>query len=95
MRLVVYSKRGCPFCSLLKAELANRRIKYESFDLSDDSVRSLFYKSSGKQTMPQAYLTDGEASLTVPSGESLGGWDSVSKSLDSLTKRLSERNSVS
>lgn len=89
MRLLVYSKRGCPFCSLLKEELANRRISYELFDLSDDSVRDSFYSNSGKKSMPQIYLTEDVASLTSPSGESLGGWDDVSKSLDSLVDRLS------
>lgn len=88
MRLLVYSKRGCPFCSLLKEELANRRITYELFDLSDDDVRDLFYANSGKKSVPQIYLTEGEASLTSPSGESLGGWSDVSKSLDSLADRL-------
>jgi glutaredoxin len=88
MRLLVYSKKGCPFCSLLKAELATRRISYESFDLSDDAVRASFYENSGKKSVPQVYLTEGEASLTSPSGESLGGWTEVAKSLESLADRL-------
>jgi glutaredoxin len=88
MRLLVYSKKGCPFCSLLKAELATRRIDYESFDLSNDDVRASFYQNSGKKSVPQVYLTEGEASLTSPSGESLGGWTEVSKLLESLADRL-------
>jgi glutaredoxin len=88
MRLIVYSKKGCPFCSLLKAELATRRITYEEFDLSDDAVRALFYENSGKKSVPQIYLTEGEATLTSPSGESLGGWSDVSKSLGTLADRL-------
>lgn len=88
MRLLVYSKNGCPFCSLLKAELSTRRISYESFDLSDDNVRASFYENSGKKSVPQAYLTDAEANLTSPSGESLGGWTEVSKLLDSLAERV-------
>jgi glutaredoxin len=91
MRLLVYSKKGCPFCSLLKAELATRRISYESFDLSDDDVRASFYENSGKKSVPQVYLTNIEATLTSPSGESLGGWSDLSKSLDSLPERLSAR----
>lgn len=88
MRLVVYSKKGCPFCSLLKAELATRRISYESFDLTDNDVRTLFYANSGKKSVPQVYLTDSPATITNPSGESIGGWDTTSKSLDSLANRL-------
>jgi glutaredoxin len=89
MRLLVYTKRGCPFCSLLKAELATRRITYDLFDLSDDNVRASFYEASGKKSVPQVFLSNGEASLTSPSGESLGGWSDVSKLLDSLEDRLS------
>jgi len=86
MRLVVYSKGGCPFCSLLKHELTTRGIPHESFDLSKDDVRYLFYENSGTKTVPQVYLTDLEATLTNPSGEALGGWTQVSKMLDSLVK---------
>lgn len=89
MRLIVYSKNGCPFCFLLKSELATRGIPHDSFDLSDDDVRALFYNNSGTKTVPQVYLTDSEASLTNPSGEALGGWSEVSKLLDSLVDRLS------
>lgn len=89
MKLVVYSKNGCPFCSLLKAELATRRIAYHEYDLSDDSVRASFYENSGKTTMPQVYLTEKETTESEPSGESLGGWTEVSKLLDSLENRLS------
>lgn len=88
MRLIVYSKMGCPFCSLLKSELATRGIQFESFDVSNDDVRASFYTNAGKTTVPQVYLTDGEATLTSPSGESLGGWTEVSKLLGSLAERL-------
>lgn len=88
MRLVVYSKKGCPFCSLLKAEFATRGLSYDSFDLSDDSVRDTFYTNSGKKSVPQVYLTDSEATITSPSGESLGGWTEVAKLLESLKERL-------
>jgi glutaredoxin len=90
MRLLVYSKKGCPFCSLLKAELSTRRIAYESFDLSDDDVRASFYTNSGKKSVPQVYLTENVATLTEPSGESLGGWTEVSKLLESLESRLAD-----
>ena len=88
MRLVVYSKNGCPFCSLLKRELANRNLPYELHDLTDNSVRDTFYANSGTKSVPQVYLTEGQASLTEPSGEHLGGWTEVSKLLDSLAERL-------
>jgi glutaredoxin len=89
MHLVVYSKEGCPFCSLLKAELANRQIPYQLLDLSDDDVRASFYDNSGKKSVPQVYLTSEEFTLTKPSGESLGGWSDVSNRLNSLRNLIS------
>lgn len=88
MRLTVYSKDGCPFCSLLKHELRIRGIAHTEFDLSDDAVRAEFYTNTNTRTVPQCYLGETEGTLTKPEGESLGGWDSVSKQLDSLEKLL-------
>ena len=77
-RLVVYSKNGCPFCSLLKMELSKRSIRFEEIDLSDDQVRETFYKNTGVSTVPQVFLTDNYVTETEPSGIRLGGWNEVS-----------------
>lgn len=87
-RLILYSKNGCPFCALLKHELLLRRITYTEFDLSDDDLRQQFYAESQTKSVPQVYLTDDEATQTRPSGDPLGGWDMVSKLLDSLGERI-------
>ncbi len=87
-RVVVYSKQGCPFCSLLKLELGKRRITYDEFDLSDDNVRKAFYAASGANTVPQVYVTDVECGVDSPSGTSLGGYESVSTSWNTLIKML-------
>jgi glutaredoxin len=87
-RVVVYYKDGCPYCSLLKHELANHRITFDAVDLSDDEVRHTFYRNSGTQSVPQVYVTDTAYSSTSPSGTRLGGWSDISNSLDSLAETL-------
>ena len=77
-QIVVYSKSGCPFCSLLKAELKKRGLTYTEYDLTDDSIRSEFYENTGVSSVPQLFLTDEETSLTCPSGRRIGGWTDVS-----------------
>lgn len=94
MRLVVYSKKGCPFCSLLKNQLTTRGISFESFDLSDNGVRDTFYLNTGTKSVPQVYLTDAAANLTYPSGKALGGWDTVSKLLGSLKEMLTNEGEL-
>lgn len=78
MRIIVYSKDGCPFCSLLKNDLRRRGYSFEEFDLSDDSIRAEFYEVTGTKTVPQLFVTDQEASLTTPSGSRIGGYSEVS-----------------
>lgn len=78
-QVLVYSKQGCPFCSLLKAELVRRRITFTEFDLSDDSIRAKFYENTGTASVPQVYVTDSGASLDKPNGESFGGYTDISR----------------
>lgn len=82
MTVVVYSKAGCPFCSLLKMELGKRGITYTEVDLSDDKLRQDFYQQSGTSTVPQVYLTDDEEGGNALAGRRLGGWAEVSKDWD-------------
>lgn len=78
MQTVVYSKSGCPFCSLLKMELDRRGYVYTAIDLSDDTTRQEFYENTGTKSVPQVFLTDGPVMVTRPSGTPLGGWSEVS-----------------
>lgn len=83
-RIVVYSKEGCPFCSLLKNELRKRSLTYEEVDLSDDSERQLFYERTGVRTVPQLYLADESHTLEEPTGTRIGGWTEVSRDWKAL-----------
>jgi glutaredoxin 3 len=84
MRIVIYSKAWCPYCSLLKAELAARGYTYSEFDLSDDSLRQQFYARTGTNSVPQLFISDEPASLTEPSGQHIGGWDAVSRDWEAM-----------
>jgi glutaredoxin len=77
MQVVVYSKLGCPFCSLLKMELTKRGIAYHEIDLTDDSLRQEFYEKTGTKTVPQVFLLEDSASLTDLSGRRIGGYSDV------------------
>lgn len=87
-RIVVYSKAGCPFCSLLKIELDKRGLVYHEIDLTDDKARQRFYANAGVGTMPQLYVTNEKASLTMPSGQAFGGWSDVSKDWEAIENAL-------
>lgn len=82
MTVVVYSKAGCPFCSLLKMEMGKRNIDYIEVDLSSDELRQAFYQQTGTATVPQVYLTDGQEGLIGLPVRHLGGWSEVSKDWD-------------
>lgn len=79
MNVVVYSKVGCPFCSLLKMELNKRGIAFDETDLSDDATRQDFYDRVGVNTVPQLFLGDESHTLTNPTGQRIGGWSEVSQ----------------
>lgn len=82
--IYLYSKAGCPFCSLLKMALDKAEINYTQVDLSDDPTRSDFYEKTGTNTVPQVVLADENHSVTNPSGEFLGGWMDLKDNLHVL-----------
>lgn len=84
-KVIIYTKGGCPFCSLLKAELTRRGIPFESIDLSNDAARQEFYDATGTKTVPQLYLTSTGNPLMDPGAVRLGGWSDVSKSWETLS----------
>lgn len=76
-RIVIYSKQGCPFCSLLKLELGKRGFSYEEVDLSDDANRQEFYDRAGVNTVPQLYLADPDHTEDNLTGRRIGGWSDI------------------
>lgn len=78
MNIVVFSKSGCPFCSLLKMELGKRGYTYSEVDLTDEVIRKDFYARTGTSTVPQVLLTDGGPSVDNLTGRFVGGYSEVS-----------------
>lgn len=89
LKLFVFSKSGCPYCSLLKLELTKRRFVFTEIDVSDDTTRQAFYEASGNKTVPQVYASGEEVSHNTPSGVHLGGWSDISTDWNRLEKILS------
>jgi ribonucleoside-diphosphate reductase beta chain len=79
IQFVLYSKGGCPYCSILKTALANRNIAFTEVDLSDHDVRQTFYHNTDTNSVPQLYLTNEMVSVTDPSGVRIGGWSEAQK----------------
>lgn len=83
-KLFLFSKSGCPYCSLLKLELTKRRVAFTEIDVSDDTTRQTFYEASGTKTVPQLYASDQEVTHNTLSGTALGGWSEVSSDWNRL-----------
>lgn len=83
-RIVVYTKEGCPFCSLLKMEMKKRGYEFEQVDLSNDANRQRFYDRVGVNTVPQLFLADDDHTDENPSGTRIGGWTEVSRNWEML-----------
>lgn len=84
MSFVMFTKAGCPFCSLMKANLKKRDIPFEVVDLTDDELRAEFYEQTGNRTVPQLYLSRSGREFIFTEGVHLGGWQSVKPILNQL-----------
>lgn len=72
MKIEVYSKTICPFCSQAKAWLKQHGFEYEETVLDNDQERLDFYAKigNGVRTVPQIFVD----------GERLGGFQDLVKS---------------
>ncbi len=69
MRILIYSKKTCPFCVRAKTLLEEKKVSFEEIDISDDpSLRSeMIKKASGRTTVPQIFIN----------GQHVGGCDDL------------------
>jgi glutaredoxin 3 len=69
MRVLIYSKKTCPFCVRAKTLLEEKKVSFEEIDISDDpSLRSeMIKKASGRTTVPQIFIN----------GQHVGGCDDL------------------
>ena len=70
---IVYSKKGCPFCEMVKEELRMRGVPFESIDLAD--LGKTAAQVTGREdvkTVPQVYIA----------GQYVGGYEEVMEYFD-------------
>lgn len=79
MKLTIYSKTVCPYCTNAKRFLDQHSIPYEERLVDSDTEHLKFIRDRGHRTVPQIYLGD---KLFVE-----GGWDGL-KTQDPAQLRL-------
>lgn len=72
MKIIVYTKTICPYCTSAKMWLKNKGYSYEEINLDDDAERQKFYESVGEgvRSVPQIFVD----------GERIGGYQELVKS---------------
>lgn len=86
--VVLYSKKGCPFCSLLKHELTLRAIRFAEVDLSDDNVRQMFYSKHGVSSVPQLFVENKSEGPLGGGSVRFGGYSDLANRWESLTSEI-------
>jgi glutaredoxin-like protein len=69
--ITVYWRPGCPFCSMLSADLARFGLEYESHNIWTDPDAAAFVRSvaRGNETVPT--VTVGDTALVNPRVEAI------------------------
>lgn len=77
MKVKIYTTSPCPYCSMAKSLLKNRKIDFEEIFVSyeDDAKWIELEKETGFKTMPQIFIND----------QFIGGYTELAK-LDSQGK---------
>ena len=74
MKVEIYTKDNCVWCTRAKNLMNDFNISYLEYDLSDEDERKEFYKEVGENvsTVPQVYVN----------GNRIGGYKELSKWVD-------------
>ena len=74
MKVEIYTKDNCVWCTRAKNLMSDFNISYLEHDLSDEDERKEFYKEVGENvsTVPQVYVN----------GNRIGGYKELSKWVD-------------
>lgn len=72
MKIKVYTKTICPYCTAAKNWLKSKNFVYEEINLDNDGERQKFYESvgNGVRTVPQIFVDE----------EHIGGYQELIKS---------------
>ena len=58
-KVIVYSKKVCPYCDRAKALLTQKQVAYEEIRVDLDSVAlQTMLDKSGRRTVPQIFIND-------------------------------------
>lgn len=80
MKITVYTKTICPYCTSAKMWLKNKGYSYEEVNLDNDEERQKFYERVGEgvRTVPQIFVDD----------ERIGGYQELVKSRLAVSTNL-------
>jgi glutaredoxin 3 len=68
VKVQIYTKRVCPYCTSAKVLLKKKGVAYEEIDVeNDDEKRAWLVQTTGQLTVPQIFVD----------GRSLGGFSDV------------------
>jgi glutaredoxin 3 len=59
-KIVIYTTRYCPYCSMAKRLLTQKQARFEEIDVTGDpdARHKLAAKASGRTTVPQIWIGD-------------------------------------
>ena len=68
-KYTVYTTQTCPYCTLAKNALSERKLAFEEIDATEDSALrdALVLKSGGRRTVPQIFRN----------GQHVGGYEDL------------------
>ncbi|HXP77070.1 MAG TPA: glutaredoxin 3 [Stellaceae bacterium] len=68
-RVEIYSTMFCPYCARAKSLLERKGVKYENFDIIEDSSKreEMLKRANGRTSVPQIFIN----------GEHIGGCDDL------------------
>lgn len=82
-KIIIYSKKNCPYCDWAKALLDNKKVSYLEIFVDQDAEKlsEMIQRSNGRRTVPQIFIND----------KGIGGFDDLSAldkagTLDELLK---------
>ncbi|GAA2822094.1 glutaredoxin domain-containing protein [Saccharopolyspora taberi] len=75
--VIVYSRPGCPFCSLLRAGLDREGLEYREIDIWQDPEAAAVVRSiaDGNETVPTVVI---------------GSWSAVNPSVDQVLEAVAD-----
>jgi glutaredoxin len=72
MKLVLYLKEGCPYCQMIKEELADKDMEVEMYYAGKDFTPEDYKKKYGNDaTYPRAFVVDGKNNHLLKDSEAI------------------------